>query len=141
MITTMADLREQNVSEVIISGFRTGTQITVQLRRPSLMQLVVHGDVPNPLLGTASKMFKGEAEVQSDDGPAFKSLAEMMHIVCTAALVQPTMQELQDNGLSLTDQQMMDVYNYAVAGVTAYKPFRDSGRRTAAPATVPDSEG
>ena len=45
-------------SEVELPGFVSGENITVRLRRPSIMAMMADG-IPNPLLGVAAEVFNG----------------------------------------------------------------------------------
>ena len=47
-----------------------------------------------------------------------------MDIIATAALIQPSMEEIKSVGLELSDDQMMAIFNYTQAGVKALESFR-----------------
>lgn len=111
-------------SEVELPGFVEEEPIVVELRRPSLMLLVQEGEIPNPLLNAAASLFKNGYLPEMDDGARFKNLSEIMLKVAKASLVSPTFEELEDAGVSLTDQQLLHIYNYSQFGVNALARFR-----------------
>lgn len=111
-------------SEVELPGFINDEPITVILRRPSLMLLVKEGEIPNPLLGATASLFKNGYLSEMDEGESFKNLCEIMLKVAEASLVSPTFEELEAAGVTLTDQQLLYIYNFAQFGVNALSRFR-----------------
>ena len=52
------------------------------------------------------------------------NLFGVLDAICDACFVEPTYQQLKDNNIQLTDDQLMFVFNYTQRGVTALGSFR-----------------
>ena len=112
-------------SEVELPGFTSESEpLVVVLKRPSIMQLAQKGDIPNPLLGVASELFKNGVNTAMDNGERMKELGEVLTIVAEASMVEPSYSELEEAGINLTDQQLLYIYNYTQTGVDSLKVFR-----------------
>ena len=95
--------------------------ITVRLRNASLLQLAVAGSIPNELMSTVNRLYKkGLNNAETDVGQQGQVL---LH-VAEAALVAPTMKELEEKGVTLTERQLTEIYIFVVNGVRALKDFR-----------------
>lgn len=102
-----------------------GMPLCVFMRRPSMLDLIAKGKIPNPLAGTASKLFShGGSGVDQTDPKQLKDLVEILHIFCEASFVEPTYSQIKEAGLTLTDEQLMFVFNYVQAGNKALEKFR-----------------
>ena len=53
-----------------------------------------------------------------------KEQKEILDIVASAAMVEPTYQDIKDIGLELTDLQLLEIYNYTQLGVKSLISFR-----------------
>ena len=112
-------------SEVELPGFTSESEpLVVVLKRPSIMQLAQKGDIPNPLLGVASELFKNGVNKAMDNGERMKELGEVLTIVAEASMVEPSYSELEEAGINLTDLQLLYIYNYTQTGVDSLKVFR-----------------
>lgn len=107
--------------EVEISGWDGGS-VTVKLRRPSLVEMIVGDYVPNPLLPTVEKLFQGNPTELSKLSQVEQ--AKALHCVTGRALVEPTLDELTQGGVSLTDDQYMEIYAYVIGGAAHLERFR-----------------
>lgn len=124
-VTTLEQLKQYSEgSEVELPGFVEGESITVKLKRPSLMMLAQDGGIPNALLGSASDLFKNGVTNSMKDGTAFKQTSETLIRVAKASLVSPTYEDFEKAGLSLTDMQLIFIYNFSQTGVNSFKSFR-----------------
>lgn len=128
-VSTISQIRDSAVGvEVDVPGFTPDNTLTFKLKRPSLLEMSANGKIPNPLMATAAKLFKdGAVKTINDtkeDGSNFKGLSETMHCIVKEALVEPTYEDLQNNGIELTDVQMLYIYNYVVDGVNQLRGFR-----------------
>lgn len=109
------------------------------LRRPSLLDLIAKGKIPNPLAGTASKLFsKGGSGVDQTDPRQLKELVDILHIFCEVSFVKPTYSQIKEAGLELTDEQLMFVFNYVQAGTKALEKFRKQPEDTGAYRNEPE---
>lgn len=115
------DLKSINpICEEYIPGWGE-ENICVKLRRPSLLLMAKGGTIPNSLMATAQKLFnggKGTTEIP------LKEMAELLYIVAEHALVEPSMKELEEAGLELTDLQLSSIFNFTQLGCKALEPFR-----------------
>jgi len=133
-ITSLDRIREMSRGEAVeLSPYFEGEPFIVRLKRPSLYMLAARGVIPNPLLGAAKEVFDGkggnedkEDNVDNDlDGHKFKDMAELLNIVAENALVEPTYQQFEESGISLTDMQLIQIFNYTQTGVKMLERFRN----------------
>lgn len=125
-ITTLEQLKKYSEgSEVELPGFVEREPITVKLKRPSLMMLAQDGIIPNTLLGAASDLFKNGVTSSMKDGEAFKQTSETLIKIARASLISPTYEDFEKAGLSLTDIQLIFIYNFSQTGVNSLKSFRE----------------
>lgn len=130
-LTTLSDIKNAaDGTEVSIPGFTPDSVINVVLKRPSLLDLAIHGKIPNPLMATASAMFTaGAVETAKNTGKDFKDFADIVDIMVAESLVKPSAGDLKAYDIMLTDTQKIYIYNYAVSGVDSLKPFREQQER------------
>ena len=53
--------------------------------------------------------------------------ARALHCIAGRALAEPTLRELEAAGVSLTDQQYMEIYAYVIGGARHLERFRRIG--------------
>ena len=120
-VTNISELRSNLAGEVVeLSPFDSESRFFVKLKRPSILQMAVSGEIPNPLLGAAEQLFTGGIKGKMD----FKEMAEMLILVAKEAMVQPSWSELTESGINLTDLQLIEIFNYTQSGVKALSEFR-----------------
>lgn len=123
--------------EIEIHGFAAGTTITVRLGRPSLLRLTSTGDIPNLLLPAANNLFAtGITGAMTEKGQHLPNTYKVMETIAKASLISPTYEDFEKAGVSLTDNQLIDIFQYAQVGVKLVEPFRKNGENT-----DPDSDG
>ena len=104
--------------------------IEVRARRPGLYNMASMGFIPNPLLGAMQAMFSGStAQINAVDA---KKQGECLTAIARYALVEPTMAQIMEAGLELTDQQLLELYQFALAGPVRYAAFRAAADGAAA---------
>ena len=104
--------------------------IEVRARRPGLYNMASMGFIPNPLLGAMQAMFSGNtAQINAVDA---KMQGECLTAIARYALVEPTMAQITEAGLELTDQQLLELYQFALAGPVRYAAFRAAADGAAA---------
>ncbi len=110
----------ETVFDVEIPSFSGDGSIEVKLRRPSLLSLAAEGVIPNELLACARELFNegGKAQIQLDE------LGRLLVLFAKSSLVSPTFDELREQGITLTDEQLSAIYAFAQGGVRALIPFR-----------------
>lgn len=129
MVTDLKTMLVMNgPKEVKLSGWNDD-EITVKLRRPSLYEMAASGRIPNPLLGVADALFMGNA--QNIGKASLEDTAKTLRIMAKAALVEPTMAELEENGIELTDRQYNEIYAFIIGGAAQLEKFRYIERNTA----------
>lgn len=127
-IDLKAMAEKHGIIELEISGWGSGESITVKARRPSLYNMAAMGFIPNPIMGAMQAMFSGvTAKVDAVDA---RKQGECVIAMAKYALVEPTYQQIEEAGLKLTDDQLMEIYTFAIGGAAALAAFRKiSGRQ------------
>ena len=125
-ITTLADLQSYAAGTIVrFPDFAEGQPFIARVRRPSMLVLAKQGKIPNTLLVAAGELFsKGGAGMDADNENMLSDVYDIMYIICEASLIQPTMKDIEDAGLSLSDDQLMAIFNYTQNGVKALESFR-----------------
>ena len=125
-ITSVTDLQSYAAGTVVrFPDFAEGQPFVARVRRPSLLVLAKQGKIPNTLLSAAGELFtKGGGGMDSDNEGMLGDMYDIMHIICEASLMQPTMKDIEGVGLSLSDDQLMAIFNYSQTGVKALESFR-----------------
>lgn len=121
-------MKWEPVTEVELPGWNENVPLRAKLRRPSLLSMAATGELPNELLSAAQKLF---SEGFSPSLPLDR-LGGVLRSVAAAALVEPTLAELERSGCELTDAQFAAIYNFTQGGTRALLPFRPD-----APASEP----
>ena len=137
--------RRYAAEEVELPGWGPEAGFSCRLRRPGLVVMAeAAGFVPNPLLSAVEELFF----------PAGKAVklppeqqARALHAIARYALVSPTMDELNEAGLALTDEQYLSIYAFALKGADGLARFRTGIHRESRDdggdvlgETVPNSE-
>lgn len=125
-VTSIGDLQQYASGTVVrLPDFGAGQPFVAKLRRPSMLVLAKQGKIPNGLLTAAGELFtKGGNGMDADNTNMLSDMYDIMHIICESALVQPTLQEIENSGLSLSDEQMTAIFNYTQTGIKALESFR-----------------
>lgn len=125
-VTTVSDLQSYARGTIVrLPDFGDGQPFVARLRRPSMLVLAKQGKIPNTLLTTAGELFaKGGGGLDSDNENMLGDMYSIMEIIATAALMEPSMNDIKNAGLDLSDDQMMAIFNYTQTGVKALESFR-----------------
>ena len=125
-ITTVSDLQSYAAGTIVrFPDFGNGQPFVARVRRPSMLVLAKQGKIPNTLLTTAGELFaKGGSGLDSDNQNMLGDMYNIMDIIATAALIQPSMEEIKGAGIELSDDQLMAIFNYSQAGIRALESFR-----------------
>ncbi len=123
--------------ELTLSGWSPGTEITVLVKKPNFYNLLAKNAIPNPLLPEMQKLFV-RRQVAEEHGKASADFAK-------ECLVEPTYTQLEEAGVELTDDQLLELCMYATLGPELLRSFRESARDRAGkhgkavpPAAEPD---
>lgn len=125
-ITSITDLHAYAAGVVVrFPDFAEGQPFVARVRRPSMLVLAKSGKIPNSLLTAAGTLFsEGSSGMDSDNEKMLSDMYDIMEIVCEAALMEPTMSDIKNAGITLSDDQLMAIFNYSQAGVKALESFR-----------------
>lgn len=125
-ITNINDLQKYaNGAVVELPEFGEGQKFIARLGRPSLLELMRTGEIPNDLLGAADAIFNGnQAQFQAKGGENFKKAHEVLERMVKAAMLEPTYDAMKAAGVTLTDEQLLAIFNYTQQGIRALLPFR-----------------
>lgn len=125
--TSIKDIVRMSKGEVVeIPGFMSDEPLYFQLTRPSILFLAKTGQIPNSLLSRASELFsKGSRSFNDDDGNMLSESYDVLYSLAEAAMVNPTMADIEEAGVTLTDSQLMAIFNYTQNGVNALTSFRE----------------
>lgn len=108
---------------VSLPGWEENCEFEAVLKRPSMLSLAAGGVIPNELLACAKKLFD---EGMSGEIP-LDELGKILTIIAENSLVSPTLSELEESGVGLTDIQLAAIYNFAMTGVRQLECFREIG--------------
>lgn len=124
-ITSIAQLSEYAKGQVVrLPDFAPDQPFVARLKRPSMMVLAKNGKIPNSLLETASSLFDGKSNAANNSNNTMGDMYRVLEIIAEASLVSPTMAEIKNAGIELTDEQLIAIFNYSQQGVEGLKSFR-----------------
>lgn len=92
-----------------------------ELRRPSMLSLAAKGAITNPLMKTARKIFYAGL---SPDGGSLEEEGRVLLEIARAAMVSPTLDQLEAGGIDLTDEQLIAIFQFTQLGAKALDRFR-----------------
>lgn len=122
-VTSIEDLKKYSEGQIVqLPDFGEGQPFIAQLRRPSMLSLVYEGKIPNSLIITANKLFTGNG-IDVKNESAMQDVLGIFDVVCEACFVKPTYKEIKEAGITLTDEQLLAVFNYTQQGVKALDSF------------------
>lgn len=125
-VTSISELKKYSGGEIVeLPGFTDDAPFVARLRRPSLLILMKSGKIPNSLLSQAQELFSnGTANAGDQTEQDFSKMIDVVEILCKSAFVEPSYEELEQNDIQLTDEQMMAVFSYTQRGIKALESFR-----------------
>ena len=123
-ITSIDELKLMSGGEIVeLPPFVQGKQFVAKLRRPSMMNLVRQGKIPNSLIKMATDLFNGttkDSETRAEE--AMPQMLQIMEIMAEATFVEPKWSDIKAAGIELTDEQMIFIFNYTQSGVQQVAP-------------------
>lgn len=124
--TSITELKSYMEGELVeLPPFADGQKFVARLRRPSLLKLIKQGQIPNSLITMASEMFaSGASAMDPSNDASLRDLFDVIDVIASASFVEPTYKELADNGIELTDEQLLALFNYTQNGVRGLQQFR-----------------
>ena len=127
-VTNLKDLKNIAKGEVVELPSFSETPFIAKLKQPSLVGLVASGKMPNHLIGLATALFNADSDKVNkitETQKGIKELYELMLVVAEECLVEPTMNDIREAGLELTDIQLTAIFNYSQRGAKVLESFRD----------------
>lgn len=126
-VTSIEELKEYAKGQLVeLPPFADGQPFVARLKRPSMIDMVSSGSIPNSLMDKATSLFmEGANSISAEDVETLKGVGDVMEYIFKASFVEPTYDQIKEVGLELTDDQRMFVFNYSQLGVKALESFRD----------------
>jgi hypothetical protein len=122
-VTSLEDLKKMAEYDVIeLPKFKQEMPFIAKVKRVSLLNLVRKGIIPNKLLSAAEELFYGKTSNKGNVD--IKALTDVMFIMAENTLVEPSIKDLEEVGLELTDEQLVALFNYSQKGVEELESFR-----------------
>lgn len=122
-VTSLEDLKKMAECDIIeLPKFKQEMPFIAKVKRVSLLNLVRRGVIPNQLLSAAEELFYGKTSNKGNVD--IKALTDVMFIMAENTLVEPSIKDIQDTGLELTDEQLVALFNYSQKGVEELESFR-----------------
>lgn len=128
-VTSLEELKQIAQGEVIsLPGFVIDKPFNARVKRISLLGLVQKGVIPNSLLSAANELFYGKNS--NNKNVDMKEISNVMIILAESALVEPSADQLREMDLSLTDEQIVALFNYTQKGLKAIEKFPKNTENT-----------
>lgn len=125
-VTSIDSLKKQSAGEIVqLPGFVEGEDFIARMRRPSLLAMVKKGKIPNSLLNEATELFSNGTSTVGRDDSSLEEMMNVVEIICEASLIEPSWKDIQDNGIELTDEQLMAIFSYSQRGIAGVRQFRN----------------
>lgn len=123
-VTSLEELKKIANGEIVqLPPFVGDEPFYARLRRPSMLVLAKSGKIPNALLSSASELFQSGADSLVANEQMLTDMYDICLILADACLVEPSLSQIEEVGLNLTDEQLLAIFNYSQGGVKALKPF------------------
>lgn len=124
-ITSIYDLQRYAKGQIVkLPDFAEGQPFIVRMRRPSLLIMAKSGKIPNRLLSTATNLFNGGNDKNANTDSLLSDTYDVCEAIAEAALVEPTLSDIKNSGIELSDNQLIAIFNYAQRGIEALDNFR-----------------
>jgi len=125
-ITSIDTLRSYTKKVIVrFPDFGEGQPFVAEVKRVGMLALAKTGKIPNSLLNSATEIFQGGARKQDAKGNPLVDMYDLCRIMAESCLASPTLAEIEEAGLELTDEQLVAIFNYTQKGVKALTPFRE----------------
>lgn len=120
-VTPIDELLKRSGSQIVeLPGFGDGKPFYAKLRRVTILEMAHKGEIPNELLTAVHKLYSDGLDGKAD----LAKQGETLRFFAEKSLVEPTLKELDENGIKLTDQQLNCIYIYSVRGEELLSRFR-----------------
>lgn len=124
-VTSLAQLKKYSEGAIInLPPFGPEMPFVARVRRPSMMGLASKGKIPNSLLSTANTLFaKGSGSMDINNEEMMNNMLKLMEIIAEETLVEPSLTEIEEAGLTLSDDQYLAIFMYTQEGIQSVAPF------------------
>lgn len=119
-VTSIEELKNMSTEIIKLSPFSGTKPFCARVKRLSILGLCQSGQIPNQLLGVARRLFYQDKIDQID----LKEYGKVIDIICENTLIEPSIEQLKDVDLGLTDTQKFELWAYSQQGVEGLKSFR-----------------
>jgi len=119
-ITSLGELKKKAQGQMTEIPGWDDEPFIARLKRPSLLGLASKGKIPNSMLGSAQKVFSKGVSGDVD----IKEVYSIARIIAEESLAEPTVEQIEEAGLELTDEQLMAIISYTQAGAKGLERFR-----------------
>ena len=124
-VTSIYDLQKYAKGQIVrLPDFAEGQPFVARMRRPSLLIMAKSGKIPNRLLSTATNLFNGGNDKNANTDSLLSDTYDVCEAIAEAALVEPTLNDIKNSGIELSDNQLIAIFNYAQRGIEALDNFR-----------------
>ena len=124
-VTSIYDLQRYAKGQIVrLPDFAEGQPFIARMRRPSLLIMAKSGKIPNRLLSTATNLFNGGNDKNANTDSLLSDTYDVCEAIAEAALVEPTLNDIKNSGIELSDNQLIAIFNYAQRGIEALDNFR-----------------
>lgn len=127
-VTTLKDLESYKQGVLVeLPPFADGQPFVARLKRPSMLKMVKNGTIPNELINQATSLFANGTGALNQGGKGSTNVSELFDVIDTivdAALMEPTIADIESVGMELSDDQLMAIFSYTQTGVKALSQFR-----------------
>ena len=124
-VTSIYDLQRYAKGQIVrLPDFAEGQPFVARMRRPSLLIMAKSGKIPNRLLSTATNLFNGGNDKNANTDSLLSDTYDVCEAIAEAALVEPTLSDIKNSGIELSDNQLIAIFNYAQRGIEALDNFR-----------------
>lgn len=125
-ITSIEELKEIAKGEIIeLPGWTEEKPFVCRVKKVSILNLASEGKIPNTLLSEAEKVYSKGGGKKGSNNQDITELLKLMELVAAEVLLEPTLEDIKESGLRLTDDQLNLIFDYSQKGVGALKKFRE----------------
>jgi hypothetical protein len=127
-VTTLEQLQEYAKGSIVkLPDFAEGQPFVVRMKKPSLISMLASNQIPNELMNVATELFEGgnkKKEVGKNQNNV-SDLIQLCRLIAKESLIQPSLDEITDVGLNLSDEQFLAIFDWTQGGVKTLTPFRE----------------
>ena len=120
-VTSLSDIKREAEGELVKLKGWSNKPFVARLKRCSMMGLVSKGVIPNSLMAVADELFNGKSK---NSKTSMTDSAKILKIIATEVLAEPRMEDLDKMDVQLTDEQLLELFQYSQRGLKGLQSFR-----------------